>query len=294
MSNLVVDFHSRKLGVSEDEMQVLKDSLFKGFTEPEISFSMAVANKIGLSPLLRQIHFVKRKDHKTGRETVVSQTGIDGFRLIAERTGKYAGSDEATFEIVNGKITKATVTVYKIVGDQRVPFTASVWWEEYAPSGTQAFMWNKMPRTMLGKCAEAQALRKAFPAEMSGLYADEEMHQADHAVEKAKRIQDIIMKEEKVLPPEPVELPPVEDVKIEVPVPFDEYEPGKTETVVVSLGDFVIPGCAKKYAGKKLSEVNKDEFCKYIVDIQDWFKKENKKMSPAWKDLIANAESYFG
>jgi hypothetical protein len=71
------------------------------------------------------------------------------------------------------------VTVYKIIGNVRCPFTASARWDQYYPGDEQGFMWRKMPHLMLGKCAEALALRKAFPAELSGLYIKEEMDQAD-------------------------------------------------------------------------------------------------------------------
>ena len=70
------------------------------------------------------------------------------------------------------------MTVYKIVGGQRCGFTATARWDQYFPGEKQGFMWKKMPHLMLGKCAEALAIRKAFPAELSGLYTQEEMQQA--------------------------------------------------------------------------------------------------------------------
>ena len=75
------------------------------------------------------------------------------------------------------------VTVYRMVSGQRVAFSASARWAEYAPQGSQGFMWQKMPFLMLGKVAEALALRKAFPLDLSGLYTQEEMAQADNVIQ---------------------------------------------------------------------------------------------------------------
>ena len=119
------------------------------------------------------------------------QTGIDGLRLIADRTGRYAGSDDPEYgptepyelsEHVDAVLapTWARVTVWKLLDGARYPFSAVARFTEYAPHGSEkrTRMWRQMPFLMLGKVAEALALRKAFPAELSGIYGDEEMMQA--------------------------------------------------------------------------------------------------------------------
>jgi len=106
------------------------------------------------------------------------QTGIDGFRAVADRTGQYIGSSDAVFEEIGNNPVQATVTVNKVVQGVIGNFTATARWSEYYPGKSQGFMWDKMPHTMLGKCAEALALRKAFPAQLSGLYTGDEMDQA--------------------------------------------------------------------------------------------------------------------
>src|SRR4026208_840284 len=73
---------------------------------------------------------------------------------------------------------QATVTVYRLTQGQRFAYTATARWSEYKPEQND-FMWRKMPHTMLGKCAEALALRKGFPRQLAGLYAKEELDQAD-------------------------------------------------------------------------------------------------------------------
>ncbi len=166
-----------------DQIELIKNTVAKGATNDELKLFLYTASKTGLDPLTKQIHFIKRKDYKNNRDVVSIQTGIDGYRAVAERSGTLAGIDDASYEVnaETSKPNKATVTVYRVVNGTRVPFTASARWSEYAPTGTQAFMWNKMPFLMLGKCAEALALRKAFPNDLSGVYTHEEMQQAENS-----------------------------------------------------------------------------------------------------------------
>lgn len=164
------------------QIELVKNTICRGATDDELAMFLYTAKRTGLDPLLRQIHAVKRWDKKLNRETMAIQTGIDGLRLIADRTGLYAGNDEPAFEYseTNQELPmKASVTVYKLVSGVRCGFTASARWSEYCPKSGNDFMWLKMPHVMLGKCAEALALRKAFPAEIAGLYTTEEMQQAD-------------------------------------------------------------------------------------------------------------------
>lgn len=164
---------------NQEQIDLIKKTVAKGATNDELKLFMVVANKTGLDPFTRQIHFVKRGD------TGTFQVGIDGLRTIAERTGLYAGNDDPVFDKEINP-TKATVTVYKFVKGVRCPFTATARWSQYYPGDKQGFMWKKMPHLMLGKCAEALALRKAFPNDLSGLYTDDEMAQS--AVVEAKDV----------------------------------------------------------------------------------------------------------
>jgi phage recombination protein Bet len=167
---------------SPEERALIRRTVAEGATDDELDVFLHMVARTGLDPLARQIHMVKRGNRMS------IQTGIDGYRLIADRTGKYAGSDDYRFdEGVDvyhhvrknaGHPVTATVTVYKIVEGHRCSFTASVRWEEYYPGRSHGFMWDHMPYLMLGKTAEALALRKAFPNELAGIYTDEEMEQA--------------------------------------------------------------------------------------------------------------------
>lgn len=162
---------------SRDQIELLKRTVCKGATDDEFKIFCYAVKRTGLDPFVKQIHAVKRWNAKTKREDMSIQVGIDGYRLIADRTEKYAGSDDPVFDNEQNP-TKASVTVWKLVQGQRCPFTATARWAEYYPGDNQGFMWKKMPCGMLGKVAETLALRKAFPAELSGVYTDEEMAQA--------------------------------------------------------------------------------------------------------------------
>ena len=167
------------------DLQLIKDTVAKGATDAELGLFIWTAQMRGLNPLTRQIHLVKRK--QGDKEVAVIQTGIDGFRLIADRTQRYAPSPKPTlFEYEKGTggkryLVRATVFGMKIVSGQAFEFSATAKFREYAQvfGNKLGHMWQKMPETMLEKCAEAKLLRKGFPEELSGLYTDDEMQQAD-------------------------------------------------------------------------------------------------------------------
>lgn len=139
----------------------------ENLTDDEFQVFLWTAQRQGLDPLAKQIYAVKRKGK------LVLQTSIDGYRLKAVRTREYCGNDDPTYlpaDESTPQPIKATVTVYRRVDGEKVPFTASARWKEYAPADLNdaaAFMWKKMPYLMLGKVAEALALRKAFPSELA-------------------------------------------------------------------------------------------------------------------------------
>lgn len=166
---------------TQEQVDLIKRMVAKEATNDELALFIHVAQKSGLDPLAKQIYCIHRKDGD-GPKNMAIQTGIDGYRLIADRTGLYAGSDEPVYseKIGDAFPYSATVTVYKLVNKEPRPFSATAHWAEYYPGeGKPGFMWRKMPRLMLGKCAESLALRKAFPQELSGVFTHEEMDQAD-------------------------------------------------------------------------------------------------------------------
>ena len=75
---------------SREMLDVIKDQCAKGATDAELAAFLHVAHRSGLDPMLKQIHFIRRKNSEGGYTGAI-QIGIDGFRLQAERTGKYEG-----------------------------------------------------------------------------------------------------------------------------------------------------------------------------------------------------------
>lgn len=159
------------------QLAVIRDQICVGATASEMWVFLARCVALGLDPFSRQIYFVKR-DSANG-PVVAHQIGIDGFRSIAERTGELVGITEPEYEgetevkgIKAPAIARVTVT-REIRGKDR-EFTGSARWSEFYPGDKLGFMWQKMPFHMLGKCAEAQAMRRAFPQQMGGLNTDAE------------------------------------------------------------------------------------------------------------------------
>ena len=170
---------------SSSELDVIKSVIAKGATDAELKMFIVMAGKLGLDPLSKQIHMVKRRVKLPSGDWSDAMTivvGIDGYRLVADRTGRYCPGRAPTYEYDDdGRVTSATAYVLKLAGGAWHEVSAIAFWDEYAQTlkdGQPTAMWAKMPRLMLAKCAEALALRRAFPAELSGVYIEDEMQQA--------------------------------------------------------------------------------------------------------------------
>ena len=159
--------------VTRDQLDLIKHTVAAGATDAELKLFLYDCERRGVHPLDRLIHFTKRG----GRYTPV--VGIDFLRTRAADTGEMAGSDDAVFD---KDARTATVTVYRLTRGTRYAYTATARYDEYVPDPGPNLrgdtLWRKMPHVMLGKCAEALALRKAFPQQLAGLYVKEELEQA--------------------------------------------------------------------------------------------------------------------
>jgi phage recombination protein Bet len=172
-----------RIVITEAQVELIKNTVAKGATNDELKLFFYECRRRGVHPLDRLIHFVKRGQGENAK--AVFQAGIDFLRGQAEETGQYRGQDSPEFgPVVQGTSfpSSATVTVRRKDPEtgEVYPVSAIAFWEEYYPGdGGMGFMWRKMPRGQLSKCAEALALRKAFPRAIAGLYSFEEMEQAD-------------------------------------------------------------------------------------------------------------------
>lgn len=193
---------------SREQLDLLKRTIAKDTTDDEFSLFVNTAKRMGLDPFARQIHAVKRWDSKAKCEVMAIQVGIDGYRTIADRTGVYAPGPATEFEVnAKGEIVSATAFVKKLVAGEWHTISAAAHYDEYVQrtkEGVPTSMWKTKPRIMLGKCAEAIALRRAFPSQLAGVYTDDEMPTAD-AVEAQKPAK--VIEETRQAPDVP---PPVE------------------------------------------------------------------------------------
>jgi phage recombination protein Bet len=265
-NKLVVGSNAVAMTLGQDQIELIKRTICKGATNDELSLFINVCNRTKLDPFARQIFAVKRWDSKENREVMSIQTSIDGFRLIAQRSDKYAGQVGPFWCGKDGVWRdcwlESEPPVAAKVGVLRHDFKEVLWavarFDAYAQTYTKnsqthmSPMWKKMPDLMIAKCAEALALRKAFPQELSGLYTNDEMAQAEASVEpQAREVQATGLKAETSF-----ERVYQTEADVNAETPEDAGFDGDPGEYRVTFG--------RKYKGKKLKEVPKAEMENYI------------------------------
>jgi phage recombination protein Bet len=160
-----------------EQTQLISSTIAPGCSGDELKLFAYACQRTGLDPFSKQIYAIKRG----GKMTI--QAGIDGLRAIAERTGQLDGSEtywcgaDGTWQDVwlADKPPAAAKTIIYRKGSSH----AFIGVARFADYNAGQGLWSKMPAAMIAKCAEALALRKAFPANLSGVYTTDEMEQAE-------------------------------------------------------------------------------------------------------------------
>jgi len=185
MNELAVTQNQGLITYDKDQINLIKELYAKKSTDAELKLLMYMSNKYGLDILTKQIWCIK-----FGDAAAQIYAGRDGFLEVGHRSGKFNGIETKVVRIDEPllieysawenrvKVNKifsseyqfvATCTVFRT--DMEHPITVEVYEEEYS---TGQSLWQSKRRTMIGKVAESQALRKAFS--ISGLYAEEEIY----------------------------------------------------------------------------------------------------------------------
>lgn len=161
----------------DKQIAVLSQIGMRNAPKAELALFLSQCQRTGLDPFAKQIYMIERG----GKWTI--QAGIDGLRIIAERSGGYCGQTAPQWCGADGQWTDiwlggkdyppaaARVGVWR--DGFKEPLYGIAMWEEYGAGNGN--LWRTKPAHMLAKVAESHALRKAFPQSMSGLYTDDEM-----------------------------------------------------------------------------------------------------------------------
>ena len=183
-----LSIHPDQTEFTRDQQAALQQLGVQANSAADVAVFFHQAKRSGLDPFKREIYMITRK----GKATI--QTGIDGFYKIADRATRASGG---TWGIPETLWCGEDGVWRDVWLDRRAPAAAKVTVErdgsrfttvaltrEYSAAGP---MWDKMPARMIAKCAEALAIRRAFPDDLSGLYTSEEMAQADNPVSVPSR-----------------------------------------------------------------------------------------------------------
>lgn len=280
-----------RFGVGLTEWRALVDAVFPLAKEPSsVILALSYCKARNLDPFKRPVHIVPMWNSAAKRMCETVWPGIGELRTTAFRTGQYAGRDEAKYGDTKNECIGSVavqypewcqVTVYRLLGGQRLPFPGPrvYWRESYATAGrddpSPNAMWRRRPFGQIDKCAEAAALRAAFPEEVGNEYAAEEM--------EGKVLGDTIDNTTGEIRPAPRSLAermdmlaagPADDAVTEQPEPQQESEVmHAAETQEDNVGDTGPAGAPQNASGEPQAELERAEpqtAEEYIGDAERW------------------------
>lgn len=169
---------------SAQQLAALKQIGVENAPNADLAVFLNFAQRTGLDPFARQIYMIGRYSKNGTKWTI--QASIDGLRIVAERSGDYAGQTAVEYcgndgvwrDVWVGNEPPVAARVGVLRHGFNVPLYAVAYFDEYVQTdrdGRPTAMWASKPKLMLAKCAEALALRKAFPNDLAGLYTADEM-----------------------------------------------------------------------------------------------------------------------
>ena len=191
--------------LTERQKDLIKQTIMPKAGDLELQLFYSICKKTQLDPFSKQIYAVERRSkNKQGvwSSTWTYQASIDGLRLVAQRSGRYQGQTPVYWysrqhkkwvDVWDEDVHPIAAKVGVYIKGNVEPTWAVAHYKSYVQkkkddnkNEVPTLFWRKMPEIMISKCAEALALRKAFPQELSGIYSSDEIQQ-DSANENGKR-----------------------------------------------------------------------------------------------------------
>jgi phage recombination protein Bet len=177
--------------LNASQIELIKNTICRDASDDELALFLQICRRTGLDPFVKQLYSIQRWDKKAQRNIHQTQVSIDGMRIVALRSGEYRGQTQPQWCGEDGIWRDAWLRdeppAAARVGIHRAGFVEPLYavatmrsYGQRDKDGMLVAMWRNIPDVMLSKCAEALALRKAFPNDLSGLYTGEEMAQSSN------------------------------------------------------------------------------------------------------------------